>query len=322
MASISPLTGKPFLVLGRAGMDLYADPPGTTIEAARRFTAALGGSAANIAVAIARQGGAASLLTCVANDAVGRFTLAELGRYGVGADHVSLADGEARNSLAVVETRNLNCQSVIYRNGAADFQLGEAQVRGVDFAQFGALVVVGTALAAEPSRAATLLALRLAGQAGLAAIFDVDYRRYSWPSAEEAARVCRQAAAASGIIVGNDEEFAMLAGGGDGLALAREIAGGAEIVVYKRGEKGAIAFARGEVLTTGVYQVEALKPTGAGDAFLGAFVMALAEGLQLRPCLLRGSAAAAIVVTRVGCAPAMPTRDELLRFMAANPSPA
>ena len=47
---------QPFLVIGRAGMDLYADPPGTRIEEATQFTAALGGSSANIAVALTRQG--------------------------------------------------------------------------------------------------------------------------------------------------------------------------------------------------------------------------------------------------------------------------
>ena len=56
MADLARLGGLPCLVIGRAGMDLYADPPGTTIETATRFTAALGGSSANIAVALTRAG--------------------------------------------------------------------------------------------------------------------------------------------------------------------------------------------------------------------------------------------------------------------------
>ncbi len=72
-----------FAVLGRVGMDLYADPPGTRIEDARSFTSAIGGSAGNIAVALARQGARAMLLTRVSDDAVGRYCLAELSRYGV-----------------------------------------------------------------------------------------------------------------------------------------------------------------------------------------------------------------------------------------------
>ena len=84
--------------------------------------------------------------------------------------------GEARTSLAVVATRNDDTQSVIYRNGAADFLLSRADVERVAFARFGGLIVTGTALAAEPSREASFLAAERARAAGAAVIFDVDYR--------------------------------------------------------------------------------------------------------------------------------------------------
>ncbi len=308
-----------FLVVGRAGMDLYADPPGTRTELAQRFTAALGGSAANIAAGIARLGGAASLVTAVSDDAVGRFVRNELASYGVGAEYVCNTGGEARNSLAVVETRAEDCQSVIYRNGAADFQLTTDQIKSIDFAPFGAVIVTGTALAVEPSRAATFLAMAMAREHGLPVILDVDYRPYSWTSVLDAATTCTQAASISDVVIGNDEEFAVMAGaGGDGVALARQLAvSTAAIVVYKMGARGAVTFADGEVLETGVYPVKALKPTGAGDAFLAAFVAGLAEARPVYDCVWRGSAAAALVVTRVGCAPAMPTLDEL-NFFRAN----
>lgn len=307
-----------FLVLGRAGMDLYADPPGTRTEAARRFSAALGGSAANIAAAITRLGGAAALVSAVSDDAVGRFTVNELQRFGIGTEHVRAVGGEARTSLAVVETRSDNCQSVIYRNGAADFQIGAEHVRGIDYDDFGALIVTGTCLAIEPSRASTLLAIGLARTAGLPVIFDIDYRPYSWASAEDAAKIYRHATALCDIVVGNDEEFAIMAGG-DGLALARTLT--AAIAIYKMGGKGSITISEGLSFETGIFHVTALKPTGAGDAFMGAFVTGLAAGLDLRVCVRRGSAAAAIVVTRVGCAPAMPESSELDTFMATHSGP-
>nr|WP_284163358.1 5-dehydro-2-deoxygluconokinase [Frigidibacter sp. SD6-1] len=312
-----------FLILGRAGMDLYADPPGTRIEEARSFAAHLGGSAANIAVALARQGAAAELITRLSDDAVGRFCLAELDRYGVGRSHVRLSGGERRASLAVVETRGEDCQSVIYRNHAADLALEVADVEAIDFRDFGALVVTGTALAEEGSRAATLMALRRARAAGIATVMDVDYRPYSWRSWEVAGRVNLDAARLCDIIVGNDLEFGLLAGRAeDGLAKARSlVAEGAAIVVYKKGENGAVTFARDEEIATGIYETRALKPTGAGDAFMGGFLAALAAGQPLRAAVLRGSAAAAIVVARVGCAPAMPTAAELDSFIASQPEP-
>jgi 5-dehydro-2-deoxygluconokinase len=323
MGSLSQLGAKPCLVIGRAGMDLYADPPGTAIEEAMRFTTALGGSSANIAVALTRAGGKAALLTCVSDDAVGRFCLAQLDEYGIDRAHVRSVAGEARNSLAVVESRLENCQSVIYRNGAADFTMTTEDVEAVDYTRFAALITTGTVLASEPSRTAAFRAFDLARAAGLPLIFDVDYRPYSWASAEEASQVYSRAAALCDVIVGNDVEFGFMAGDYDkGLDKARSLIGqGAQIVVYKMGEKGAITFSATGEVRTGIYRTAALKPTGAGDAFLGNFIASLARGIGLEQAVLHGSAAAAIVVSRVGCAPAMPTREELDRFITFHNGP-
>lgn len=323
MADLARLSGRNFLVIGRAGMDLYADPPGTRIEDATRFTTALGGSSANFAAALVRQGCRAALVTCVSDDAVGRFCLNQLDTYGIDRRHVRAVTGEARNSLAVVETRIEDCQSVIYRNNAADFAMTVADAEAVNYGAFSAVITTGTVLAAEPSRSAAFRAFDLARAAGLPLIFDVDYRPYSWPSAAVASEVYSRAAALCDVIVGNDVEFGFMAGDPDrGLDKARSlIAEGARIVVYKMGEKGAVTITREGEFATGIYQTQALKPTGAGDSFLGAFVAALANGRPVREAVLRGSAAAAMVVARVACAPAMPTRTELDDFLRHHPGP-
>jgi 5-dehydro-2-deoxygluconokinase len=319
---MAQLGNNRFLVLGRAGMDLYADPPGTLAEEAARFSSALGGSAANIAAGIAKLGGAASLLTTVSDDAVGRFVLRELARYGVDASHVRTVGGELRTSLAVVETRLHNCQSVIYRNAAADFALEADDVSGIDYAGYGALIVTGTSLAAEPSRSATRMAIHCARVAKVPVILDVDYRPYSWGSAAEAAATCRAAAQDSDMVIGNDVEFDVMAGGAGGLELARDLASSRSAVIYKMGEKGSISLAGTSQLETPIYSVNALKPTGAGDAFMAGLVTGLASGHGLASAVARGTAAAAIVVTRVGCAPASPTRQELDDFIRLHPRPA
>jgi 5-dehydro-2-deoxygluconokinase len=307
-----------FLVAGRAGMDLYADPPGTHMEVASQFFTALGGSAANSAAAIARLGGKAALLTCVSDDAVGRFVTTQLRHYGIDGTYVFKVGGEARNSLAVVETRNENCQSVIYRNNAADFHLTKQQTDGVDLEPFGALVVTGTSLAVEPSREAVMHLMHRAKAAGLPMVLDVDYRPYSWSSRGEAMGICREAADLCEIIIGNDEEFDLLAGStGGGLALAKTYGTNA-IAVHKMGERGSITFAGDVEFETPVFKVTALKPTGAGDAFLGGFCTSLATGHSLEDSVKRGSASAAIVVTRVGCAPACPTEFELDAFLTEH----
>ena len=87
------------------------------------------------------------------------------------------------------------------------------------------------------------------------------------------------------------------------------------------GEKGAVTFAGGEEIRTGIYPVTAVKPNGAGDSFMAGLLSGLAEGLPLRDAVLRGSACASIVVSLPGCAPAMPTHDQLAAFLADHPGP-
>jgi len=259
-----------FLVVGRAGMDFYPDPPGTATENANRFVSHLGGSSANICVALTKHAGQASLLTCVSDDSVGRFCIKQLQHYGVDASYVRSVGGEFRNSLAVSESRVEDHQTVIYRNGAADFQMNKLDVERVDYKQYGALITTGTVL-----------------------------------------------------IIGNDVEFGFMAGGYEkGLNKARELAqSSASIVIYKMGEKGSITLCEQGEFQTGIFLVDALKPTGAGDSFMGGFIASLAAGYGLQESVLRGSACASIVVSKVGCAPAMPNKEELARFLEDHPGP-
>ncbi|QCO55959.1 5-dehydro-2-deoxygluconokinase [Pseudorhodobacter turbinis] len=322
MDLIAAIKKNRFVVVGRVGMDLFPGP-GIATEDADTFTADMGGSSANIAAGIVKLGGQAALVTRVSDDAVGRFCINKLRHYCVDTTYVTPVGGEARNSLALYESRVAGHQSVIYRNGAADFEMTAEDVEAVDYSQFCALITAGTVFAAEPSRSATFRAFELARAAGLPIIFDVDYRPYSWPSREVAAEVLSKAGAMSDVIIGNDDEFGFMAGDKDkGLAMARELSlSSAGIVVYKMGEHGAVTFRDGEALRTGIYPVTALKPTGAGDSFMAGFLTGLAGGHDLKTAVLRGSACAAIVVAKPGCAPAMPYPADLDHFLAGHPGP-
>jgi len=322
MDVIKGIAGNNFVVVGRVGMDLYPSA-GVSIEDVDNLTADMGGSSANIAAGIVKLGGKSALVTSVSDDAVGRFCLKKLAQYDVDSSHVTTVGGEARNSLALYESRVQDHQSVIYRNGAADFEMTIADVEAVDYTRFTAFVTAGTVFAAEPSRSAAFRAFELARAAGLPIIFDVDYRPYSWPSVEVAADVLSRAGALSDVIVGNDDEFGFMAGSkGAGLQKARDLANTtAAIVVYKMGEHGAVTFANGEETRTGIYRVTALKPTGAGDSFMAGMLSSIAAGHDLKSAVMRGSACAAIVVAKPGCAPAMPITSELDAFLASHAGP-
>lgn len=311
---------KRFLVLGRAGLDLYPDPVGTTIATATSFTAALGGSSGNIAAGLARLGAPVGLLTKVSDDAVGDYTLEQCRNYGIEIDAISKTTGEERTTLALSESRIDDTQTVIYRNNASDFALTVSDINSVEWGSVGALIFTGTSLAKQPSREATLVAIGKARDKGATILFDIDYRAYSWGSLKEAAVVCGQAASMCDFVIGNDDEFGVLSGSHDaGPSYAKQLVeGGKACSIYKMGSAGSVCYHQGGSFQTGIFPVEPLKPTGAGDAFMAGFSHALSTGFTLEVSVQRGSAAAAIVVTRVGCAPAMPTVSEIDQFMASH----
>ena len=317
MNLVEGIKGNKFVVFGRAGMDMFADPIGTKSELAENFKSDLGGSSANICAGLCKLGSKASLVTSVSDDAVGRFCINRLNYYGVGTEYVKSVAGEFRTSLAIYESCIDNFQNVIYRNGAADFEVKSSEMDEVDYSQFTALITAGTVFAGQPSRDATFRAFENARAQGIPVIFDIDYRPYSWPSPQVASEVLSRAGEESDMIVGNDEEFGFMAGGIEkGLDKARDLASaGSRLVIYKMGEEGAITLYNNEEIRTGIFPTEAIKPVGAGDSFMAGLLSSLASGYDLKNSVIRGSACASIVVSLPGCAPAMPDEDQLNNFI-------
>ena len=317
MNLIDGIKGNKFVVFGRAGMDMFAEPIGTKSEFAESFRSDLGGSSANICAGLCKLGSKASLVTSVSDDAIGRFCVNRLNYYGVGTEYVKSVAGEFRTSLAIYESCIDNFQNVIYRNGAADFQVKPSEMDEVDYSKFTALITAGTVFAGQPSRDATFRAFKNARAQGIPIIFDIDYRPYSWPSTQVASEVLSRAGEESDMIVGNDEEFGFMAGGIDkGLNKARDLASaGNRLVIYKMGEEGAITLYNNEEIKTGIFPTEAIKPVGAGDSFMAGLLSSLASGYDLKNSVIRGSACASIVVSLPGCAPAMPNEDQLNNFI-------
>ena len=322
MDLIKNIKSKPFVVFGRAGIDLFAEPVGTSAELAETFRSDVGGSSANICVGLCKLGHSSALVTSVSDDVVGRFCLKRLQHYGVDTKYIKTRAGEYRTSLAVYESKIEDFQLCIYRNNAVDFQVTNADINLVNYQAFGALITAGTVFANEPSRGSTFRAFEHAKKVGLPIIFDIDYRPYSWSSAIAASDVLTRAGQASDLIVGNDEEFGFMAGSYDkGLDKARELATQGKLVIFKMGNKGAITFTEDKEIRTGIYPVTALKPNGAGDSFLAGLLASFADGFDLKQAVLRGSACASIVVANPGCAPAMPNNTELETFLRKHDGP-
>ncbi len=90
---------------------------------------------------------------------------------------------------------------------------------------------------------------------------------------------------------------------------------GVKNVIITLGVRGAF-FTDGirEVMVPSI-KVDAVETTGAGDAFNGGLATAIAEGLPIETALQFATCTAAISVTRLGTAPSMPKREEILDLL-------
>ncbi len=297
------------LVLGRAGLDLYPQPDGGKTRDADSFSADMGGSAGLIAVAIARAGASVGLISGLSTDAVGDFVRKRLQQAGVDTSLITTTSGGERTSLALAEVRSDDCEVVIYRNNPADLAFQITDDTRAAITQTNNLVITGTCLIDEVSRRNTLDLMQLARDNHCTVWMDLDYRAWNWPNAEVTRKVYSEAASLTDVLVGNEEEFAVLT---DNLTdfIDKSTASG-KIILLKRGSAGSSLFIDKRRLDSGIYAVDALKPYGSGDAFLGNLIVALAEEQDWLKAVETGSAAAAIVVATRGCASAMPSPDQI-----------
>tara|TARA_B100000575_G_scaffold154091_1_gene122896 strand:+ start:1325 stop:2311 length:987 start_codon:yes stop_codon:yes gene_type:complete len=316
---VSKIQRNNFLLIGRAGIDIYPDPPGTKTQNTKSFVTHLGGSSANMGVQLTLFGGNCNLLTRVSDDALGRLAINQLNYYGVKNQLVKFEKNESRISLAIVETTVKDHQSIIYRHKASDLFLNNDDIEKANIENFDCILITGTALSAEPSRSATLYALEIAKKNNIPAVMDIDYRPYTWKSFIEAKEVYNLAASNCSGVIGNDYEYGVLAGDyNKGYDHAKLLSKKISLIIYKKGEKGSVTFSMNKEIKKGIFPVKPLKPTGAGDSFMGSFIGSILKGYDLEKSIEIGSAAAAIVVTKVGCAPAMPNLNEILEFMKYN----
>ena len=327
------------LCMGRAAVDLYGEQLGTPLEEVSTFARYLGGSPANTAVGASRLGLAVAMLTRVGNEQNGAFVRAQLAREGVDVSQVR-TDPDRLTALVFLAIRDReDFPHIFYRERCADMGLAAGDVDPAFIARCAALLVSGTHLSQPSTLAACRAAIDAARASAGKVILDIDYRPVLWGlaahgegSAREAAsgEVCARYApflSLCDLIVGTEEEIRAAGGSADTLDALRAIRDrSTALIVLKRGARGSIAFA-GPIparLDEGVhgpaFAVEVFNTLGAGDAFMAGFLRGWLRGESLPQCLAFGNACGALVVSRHGCAPAMPSALELQAFLASGPS--
>ncbi len=325
------------ICLGRAAVDLYGEQPGADLESTSHFSKYLGGSAANIAVGCARLGLQTGLLSCVGAEPMGQFVIHSLADAGVHTRHI-VRDPQRLTGLVLLalhDTRHV--PHLFYRQDCADMALSASHIDPAYIASARCLVITGTHLSQPTPNQACREALRIAGERGLQRVLDIDFRPVLWgllPPAEGEARAaldpavsaCLQALLGEfELIVGTAEEFCIAGASRDlreALCRVRELSGA--LLLVKQGAAGCQAFAAqipAELAQQPLFrapEVRQLNPLGAGDAFLAGFLRGWLDGAELAHCCRLANSCGALVASRHGCAPAIPSRAELERFLQGD----
>ncbi len=299
------------ICVGRAAVDLYAEQVGVPLEEVRSFAKYLGGSPANVAVGVSRLGLRSAMLTRVGDEPLGRFVTQALEGYGVDTSRV-VRDGQRKTALVILGIEPPERFPILfYRDGCADIELSAKDVEPRWIATSRAVVLSGTALSRNPSREATHAVLEAARAAGRTTVLDLDWRPFLWPEGPADARAQYLAVAARCDVVVGTEEEAEAAGGVERL---RDVCRG--VLIVKRGPRGCTVFAAGQpAVDVPGFEIQILNVLGAGDAFLAGFLRGHLSDWELRRSARLANAVGAIVVTRHGCAPAMPTFEEVEQFL-------
>lgn len=306
------------ITIGRVSVDMYPEQIGVPLAEVRTFGKFLGGSPTNVAVATARYGHSAALITKVGEDGFGTYVRRALDGFNVDARWVG-TDPDLRTPLVFPEIYPPDHFPLLFyrepKGPDMNLTLDDLDLEEIALARI--FWTTGTRLADEPSRATTLAALRHRARSGIT-VHDLDYRAMLWQPDADVGGLQRQALAHATIAVGNLEECAMAVGDGSPEEMAaRMLDLGVEIAIVKQGPAGVSVFSESGSETIAPLSVEVLNGLGAGDAFGGALCHGLLSGWEIGETVRFANAAGAYVATQLACADAMPD-EATVRELLAN----
>jgi fructokinase len=310
---------------GEALIDFLAQPP-LSASAPRQFAAFAGGAPANVAVAVARLGGAARFVGMLGEDLFGEMLAGEFTRAGVDIG-CAPRTAAARTALAFVALDAHGERSFsFYRPPAADLMFRETHLSAPCFANAAVWHVCSNSLTEEPIAAATLAGMRRARAAGALVSMDLNLRPSLWAAGTDPTPRLWAALGEADLVKLAASELGFLASacGGSDAVLERLFAARTRCVLVTDGAapvRWCTPLAHGTVAT---FTVAVLDSTAAGDAFVGGWLKSLVDagversnlaawlhGPALQASVRFAAACGALATTRLGAFAAMPQAHEV-----------
>jgi ribokinase len=263
---------------------------------ANAVTWSSGGTGLNCAVAIARIGHPVRLWSRVGPDPAATQVVQTARTAGVNTSDIQTDTAIATGLCVIPVTPGGERTFLSFRGANVQWHAED-----LAYASTGWLHVCGHALLADPQRVQTMHALRAAQAAGWQTSLDL-----CDPLAPLVVPLLRQLHGPLGILMGNEREVA---------AVTESLEPYADVVVTKRGARGALAQVAGVYTEHPGYVVDAIDTTACGDTFGGVFCVAYSHGASLSDALRIANAAGALTASRRGAADIEPTRAEIIAFL-------
>jgi len=302
------------LTMGRISVDIYPLQIGVSLREVSTFGKFLGGSATNVAVAAARYGRRAAVITRTGRDPFGEFLHDALRGYGVDDRYVTPVDGLPTPVTFCEIFPPDDFPLYFYRlPKAPDLEIHPDELDLGAIAAAEIFWVTVTGLSAEPSREATLTALKARDPSKIT-VLDLDYRPMFWSSREQARAVVQEALPFATVAAGNLDENDTAVGTRDPERIVAALhERGVRLAIVKQGPAGVLASDGTQLIRVPPAPVEVVNGLGAGDAFGGALCHSLLSGWDLERSMRFCNAAGAIVASQLSCADAMPTAYQVER---------
>lgn len=308
------MTSKPkIIVVGSYNTDLVVRTPrmpvkGETILGGP-FYSGPGGKGANQAVAAARLEAEVTMVAKLGNDHFGDLALANMEQEGIRTDYV-FRTAESHTGVAFIIVDDKGENMIVVASGT-NYLLTPEDVKRASPAIEQADVVL---FQLESPLETVACAIDLAHSAGVKVLLNPAPGRVLKP--ETLSKV--------DILTPNQSEAELMTGMSVKTRSQAKSAGdillnnGVHAVVLTLGAEGAMIVTQQDSILVPAFQVEVVDTTGAGDAFNGALAVAIAEGYTLQDAVTFANATAALQVTKVGTAPAMPPRCDVETLLQAE----
>ncbi|MFM2115314.1 MAG: hypothetical protein RI908_1055 [Actinomycetota bacterium] len=304
------------VTVGRVSVDLYAREAGAAFRDDQTFSKSVGGSPTNVAVAAARLGHHAVLVTKVGGDELGGYVVERLRGWGVDTTNI----GVARGSLTPVVLAALDPPEepklIFHRQpDAPDTTMEPGDLSDDVLRTCDVFWMSGCALARGSTAVASMQWLQRRARRSHT-VLDIDYRPSFWASVADARRAAHAAIEHCSVVVGNRTECDVALGTAEperaaDMLLERGVA----LAIVKMGAAGVLLATAHERVTVKPLRITLVCGLGSGDAFGGALIHGLVNGWDVRTIGEHANAAGAYVATQLTCADAMPDIARLTAFM-------